>query len=308
MSEVTVQKLENEFNNGSRNNFEDSLQKAINISGINISKKPSDKEIRFMQMYVSGQLTHAELKLAISRFGEKTACMIFSNGNLSEFIELQRDLKSIAEDEEKAEQGISNRHVTVEEGKAFQDHEKGTHAPSHSLHLNNGLGENAGFVSRFNRGYVWRLHADGFIRELKVDDVKMLFAERYTVIPSDDEAQKIAIILNKERRIYEGQMLQGDIGDSPTTKDAISIITNEGKKKGMAYDKTDMLGREARKKCSKYDHEIGKIVGKVTIEGASEELVKKYARHVSKFVNENQMNADNFVELLLRAIPKFKRK
>lgn len=100
MSEVTVQKLENQ---NSRHNFEDSLQKAINISGINVSKKPTDKEIRYMQMYVTGQLTHAELKLAISRFGEKTACMIFSNGNLSEFIELQRDLKSIAEDEEKAE-------------------------------------------------------------------------------------------------------------------------------------------------------------------------------------------------------------
>jgi hypothetical protein len=261
-----------------------------------------------MQMYVTGQLTNAELKLAISRFGEKTACMIFSNGNLSEFIELQRDLKAIEEDEEKAEQGISNRHVTVEEGKMFQDHEKGTHAPSHSLHHNQGLGENAGFVSRFNRGYVWRLHADGFIRELKIEDVKMLFAERYTVIPSDDEAQKIAYILNKERKIFEGQMLQGDIGDSPTTKDAISIITNEGKKKGMPYDKTDQLGRQARKKCSKYDHEIGKIVGKATIEGATEDLTQKYARHVTKFISENNMNSDNFVELLLRAIPKFKRK
>ena len=232
---------------------------------------------------------------------------------MTEFNDLKIALKAIADDEIKAEEGISGRYVTEEEGKAFQDHEKGTHAPSHSIHLNNGLGENAGFVSRFNRGYVWRLHADGYIRELKIEDVKVLFAERYTIIPSNDESQKIADILNKERKIFEGQMLQGDIGDSPTTKDAISIITNEGKKKGLPYDKTDQMGREARKKCVKYDHEIGKIVGKAVIEkateiGASEEVTQKYARHVTKFITENQLNADNFVEMLLRAIPKFKRK
>jgi len=308
MSEVTVQQVESEFTNKVRENFENSLQKAINLSGIDITKEPTVKEFHYMQMYIKGELTHEELELAISRFGEKTACMIFSNGNLAEFIDLRKDLKSISEDLQKAEEGISGRYVTVEEGKAFQDHEKGTHAPSHSLHLNNGLGENAGYVSRFNKGYVWRLHADGFIREIKSEDVKILFAERYTVIPSTDEAFKIADIINKERRIFEGQMLQGEIGDSPTIKDAISIITNEGKKKGLAYDKTDQLGREARKKCVKYDHEIGKIVGKVTIEGASEEITQKYARHVTKFINENNMNADNFVAVLLKAIPKFKRK
>ena len=307
MSEVTIQRFETEFNNKYRENFEESLVKAIDLSGIDITKKPSIKEIHYMQMYMKGEVTHDELELAISRVGEKTACNIFTNGNLSEFIDWRRDLKTIAEDLEKAESGISGRLVSVEDGKMFQDHEKGTHAPSHSLHLNNGLGENAGWVGRFNKGYVWRLYADGTIKEIKEDDVKLLFKERYNVIPSSYEAKMIAEIMNKERRILEGLLLQGDIGDSPTTKDAISIITNEGKKLGLAYDKTDQMGRLARQKCAKYDHEIGKIVGKATIEGATPELTQKYVRHVSKFIKENNMNADNFVELLLRLIPKFKR-
>ncbi len=88
----------------------------------------------------------------------------------------------------------------------------------------------------------------------------------------------IAEQLNKERRVLEGLLLQGDIGDSPTTKDAISIITNEGKKLGLAYDKTDQMGRIARQRCAKYDHEIGKIVGKATIEGATPEITQKYVR------------------------------
>lgn len=307
MSEVTIQRFDTEFNNKYRENFEESLVKAINLSGINITKKPSIKEIHYMQMYMKGEVTHEELELAISRVGEKTACNIFTNGNLAEFIDWRRDLKTIAEDLEKAENGVSGRLVSVEDGKAFQDHEKGTHAPSHSLHLNGGLGENAGWVGRFNKGYVWRLYADGTIKDIKEDDVKLLFKERYDVIPSSYEAKMIAEIMNKERRILEGLLLQGDIGDSPTTKDAISIITNEGKKLGLAYDKTDQMGRLARQKCAKYDHEIGKIVGKATIEGATPEITQKYVRHVSKFITENNMNADNFVELLLRLIPKFKR-
>jgi hypothetical protein len=307
MSEVTVQRFETEFNNKYRENFEESLVQAINLSGIDITRKPTVKEIHYMQMYMNGEVTHEELELAISRIGEKTACMVFTNGNLSEFIEWRKGLKSNADDLEKADSCISGRLVSVEDGKAFQDHEKGTHAPSHSLHLNGGLGENAGWVGRFNKGYVWRLFADGTIKEIKDEDVKLLFKERYNIIPSSYEAKMIADQLNKERRVLEGLLLQGDIGDSPTTKDAISIITNEGKKLGLAYDKTDQMGRLARQKCAKYDHEIGKIVGKATIEGATPELTQKYVRHVSKFIKENNMNADNFVELLLRLIPKFKR-
>jgi hypothetical protein len=307
MSEVTLERLESEFNNKYRENFETSLTEAINLSGVVVTRKAKDKEIRYMQMYMNGEVSHEELQLAISRVGEKTACMIFCNGNLSEFNDWKKDLKAIADDLEKAEQGFSGRHVTVEEGKAFQDHEKGTHAPSHATHNNNGLGENAGFVGRFNKGYVWRLFADGTVRDLNEEDVKMLLLERYEMIPSSYEAKMIATKLNKERRVLEGLLLQGDIGDSPTTKDAISIITNEGKKKGLAYDKTDQMGRLARKKCAKYDHEIGKIVGKVSIEGSSLEIEKKYSTHVSKFIAENNLNADNVVELILRAIPKFKR-
>lgn len=305
--ELVVQQLETEFGNKYRGNFEESLKKAINLSGIDVSRNPSVKEIHYMQMYMQGEMTHQELELMISRVGGKMACNIVSNGNLAEFNDFRKDLKAIEDDEKKAEAGISHRHVTVEEGKAFQDHEKGTHAPSHSLHFGNGLGDVAGFVSRFNRGYVWRLHADGLIRELKPEDVKILFAERYNIIPSNYESRIIAEILNKERKIQEGKILQGDIGDSPTTKDAISIITNEGKKHGFNYEKTDQMGREARKKCAKYDHEIGKIVGKATINGNSPEVEQKYVRHVSKFIAENNLNADNFVDLLLKAIPKFRK-
>jgi len=139
VSELTVQQLDTEFKSKYRENFEETLLKAINLSGIDITRNPTTKEVHYMQMYLQGEITSYELELIVKEFGIKNACLIFSNGNLTEFNDYRSALKSIADDIEKAEGGYSSRHVSVEDGKMFQDHEKGTHAPSHSLHLNNGL-------------------------------------------------------------------------------------------------------------------------------------------------------------------------
>ena len=300
--QISIEKIEQELlHNGFRENFEESLQKAIEDSRIYVKRSPSDKEIRYMQMHLDGELDYDDLKLAISHFGEKMTCLIFCNGNLGEFISLKRDLLAIKNDLIKAEEGESNRHVSVEEGKELQDPVTGNYAPSHSLHTNNGLGENASsWVGKFNSGYVWRLFSDGYIRDIEPFMVKQLFMDRYGILPSDLEAGRIAILMNKERRIFEGQMLQGEIGDSSTTKNAISMITNEGKKLGLSYEKTDRMGREARLSCSKFDHEAGKIIAKATIDGDSPELQQRTARFFKNFIENNNMNANNCVTLLTK--------
>lgn len=290
--------LKQEFLNGYRENFDDSIGKAIKISGINTQKEVSPQEFHQMQMYMNGDISWNKLKDLISRMGEKTVCNIFCNGNLAEFNDWKLALKSIEEDMEKARSSESPRYVTVDEGKMFQDHKTGDHAPTHATHLNNGLGDNAGFVSRYNTGYVWRLFADGYIRQIDGIMVKKLFFERYDIIPSDLEAKTIADLMNKERRIFEGQVLQGDIGDSPMVKDAVSIVTNEGKKKGLSYQRTDAMGREVRRACEKLERDAGKIIGKAKVQGATPELEQKYARVVSNVLDETNMTWDNFISCL----------
>ena len=139
-----------EFLNGYRDNFDESLQKAIQLSGINIKKEVSTQEMHHMQMYMDGDITWKKLQDLISRIGEKTLCNILCGGDLAEFNDWKRDLKSIEEDMEKARTQEGARYVTVDEGKMMQDHATGDHAPTHATHLNNGLGANAGFVSRYN--------------------------------------------------------------------------------------------------------------------------------------------------------------
>lgn len=300
--------VENELlHNGYRDNFEESLIKAIGIfHPKNLNRRVSDKEIRYMQMHIKGELDYDDLKLAIDHFGEKLACNIFSNGNGSEFNSLKSDLMAIKEDLIKAENEDSPKYVSPEVGKELQDHATGNYAPSHSLHTNNGLGDNAStWKGKFNDGYVWRLFSDGYIRDIELNMVKALFLERYDIIPSDYEARNIAVLLNKERRIFEGQILQGEIGDSPTVKNAISMITNEGKKLGLSYEKTDRMGREARNACSKYDNEAGKIIGKAKIDGDSPELEQRTARLFKNFIEGNNLNANNCVALLAKM---FRRK
>ena len=298
------------FKNGFRENFLESLDQVLKIEHIDISNKATDSEIRYMQMYMEGEMTSDQVDALITKLnsngdGEKIVCRMLYNGNMAEFKDWRVALRAIKEDLEKAEAGFSNRHVTPEVGKELQDHEKGDHAPAHSLHLNSGLGDNAGFVSRFKLGYVWKLYADGYIMECKPEFVKKLMLEMYDKLVSDYECTLIAQFLNKERRLFESKMLQGDIGDSPIVKDAISIITNRGKTLGLSYEKTDRMGRDARKVCEKFQHDAGKIVGKAVIDGNTPELEQKTARFCKNFIEQNNMNADNVVELLLRM---FRRK
>lgn len=298
--------MQQEFLNGYRDNFDESLTKVILLSGINIDKKVSAQEFHAMQMYMHENITWSKLKSFISRMGDKTVCNIFCNANLAEYNDWKEALKSIEKDLEIAKKNDSPKYVTQDVGKAFQDHTKGDHAPTHSTHLNNGLGDNAGFVSRYNTGYVWRLFADGYIRHIDVNMVKKLFFERYDIIPSEYEANIISDLLNKERRIFEGQLLQGDIGDSRMVKDAVSIITNEGKKLGLSYQKTDSMGREVRRACEKLERDAGKIIGKAKIQGGTPELTQKYARIVSNVLDETNMTWDNFITCLFKVRKKSK--
>jgi len=294
--------IKQEFLNQYRENFEESLEKAIKTGGgtINIHKEVSVQEIHYMQMYMDGDMTWKKLNNIISRMGEKMTCNIFSNGNLAEFNDWKLGLKAIEEDEAKARMEESPKYVSEDVGKMMQDHSTGDHAPTHSTHFGNGLGDNAGFVSRYNTGYVWRLFADGYIRQIDIPMVKKLFFERYELIPSDLEAKSIADLLNKERRIFEGQMLQGEIGDSPMVKDAVSIVTNEGKKKGLSYQRTDAMGREVRRACEKLERDAGKIIGKAKVQGATPELEQKYAKMVSNVLDETNMTWDNFIACLFK--------
>lgn len=294
--------IKHEFLNQYRENFEESLEKAIKTGGgtINIHKEVSVQEIHYMQMYMDGDMTWKKLNDIISRMGEKMTCNILSNGNLAEFNDWKLGLKAIEEDEAKARMEESPKYVSEDVGKMMQDHSTGDHAPTHSTHFGNGLGDNAGFVSRYNTGYVWRLFADGYIRQIDIPMVKKLFFERYELIPSDLEAKSIADLLNKERRIFEGQMLQGEIGDSPMVKDAVSIVTNEGKKKGLSYQRTDAMGREVRRACEKLERDAGKIIGKAKVQGATPELEQKYAKMVSNVLDETNMTWDNFIACLFK--------
>jgi len=289
-----------EFLNQYRDNFDETVKKAIKLSGINIQKEVSAQEFHQMQMYMDGDINWKKLQDLIKRMGDKTVCNIFCNCNLAEYNDWKIGLKAIHDDMEKAKLEESPKYVSEDIGKVMQDHSTGDHAPTHATHLNNGLGDNAGFVSRYNTGYVWRLFADGYIRNIDAIMVKKLFFERYDIIPSELEAKSISDLMNKERRIFEGQVLQGEIGDSPMVKDAVSIVTNEGKKKGLSYQRTDAMGREVRKACEKIERDAGKIIGKAKVQGATPELEQKYAKMVSNVIDETNMGWDNFIACLFK--------
>jgi len=74
------------FKNGFRQNFLVSLDEVFKIEHIDISKKPTDSELRYMQMYIEGELTSDQVdnlikKLNYNGEGEKIVCRMLYNGN-----------------------------------------------------------------------------------------------------------------------------------------------------------------------------------------------------------------------------------
>lgn len=301
MSNPTVVVSKQEAFNKFKENWEESLEKAITVTGVQTNREVKPSDLHQMQMYLNNEISYKELVYMISKFGKKIMCNNLCNGNMAQFNDYVQSLKSI--DDESEGDTVDERYVSVEEGKALQDHEKGNYAPSHATHLNQGLGSDAGKVSRNNNGYVWKLFAHGYIQTLSIMDVKEMMKDLFQMIPSDYEAQEIANIMNKERKVFEGKILQGEIGDSKLTKSAISIITNRGKDKGLNYEKTDMLGRKARKITEDTESAFGKIIGKATVDGDSIELNRKTVSAIKKLIDNTNQDSANIGALLRKAFP-----
>ena len=147
-----------------------------------------------------------------------------------------------------------------------------------------------------NRGYVANLFKKGYIRQIQSGGAKQLVFLETGEIISDYEANVVARALNHERIIIEANMIQNVHGDSKTTKQAISIITNEGKKKSWNYPKTNDLGLEVRKECQKYDNEFGKLLAYAkTGQLKDEKKRQKASRLIFNIIKALNVNVDDCV-------------
>lgn len=285
-----------------RNSFEESLTKSLRIRGINTKKEISISDAVMMKQFMDKGINYDGLRKWIKKYGEKSIIHNLFNGNRYEFNGFVDSLKAIKADLEKTESDENQVYVTSETGKMLHDPKKGDHAPAHATHFNQGLGSDAGWVGLHNMGYVAKLFADGFLQKIDSVGAKSLVYEWYGLIISEAEAFAVAEDLNRDRRNFEGKMLQGTIGDSKTVKDAISIITNKGKADGMSYEKTNMLGVEVRKTCQKFDSVAGKIIGRAKIDGDSQELNSKTARLFANILEGTAQNTGNVLALLEKMI------
>ena len=278
-----------------REDFDRSLESVLLIHGIQKNNVTRD-DIACMGIFLEGDMTFLGMQKLIAKFGKKPIITNCFNGNMSEFEEYLKALQASEKDTERAK--TYDGYTSEEDGKLLLNSDETTYSRLHSTHYNRGLGANAGFVSLNDHGYVWQLFADGYLQNITPQHVKHLVFERYSVVVDSIQAEEIARQLNKDRRVFEGKILQGQIGDSRTVKDAISIITNEGKKKSLAFDRTNQMGDSARKICEKLDSETGKIVGRAVIDGNTQDLNSKTAHHILDLVQSTNQDVDDVLSLV----------
>ena len=291
MSKVSYEQMEL-LSSPVRENFEESFSRSIDNHGIHIKKQNKQKDLERMQLLLDDDVDIEAFESWVKEDGKKYICKTLFNSEMSAFEAYHKELRLLRQDRDNFHEG--DHYMNEEDGKLLQG-QSGDHTPAHPAHFNKGLGENAGFVTRNNHGYVWQLFADGYLRKIELAGVKSLLFQRYQIMVSDHEADKIAQDLNNDRLVFLGKSLQGDIGDSPMTKDAVSMITSQGKTNSLSYEATYSKGLEVRKVCSKLEHEAGKIIGKACVEGNSPELNSKTARVIYNFIQGTNQDMENIL-------------
>ena len=281
--------------------FDRTVEKIVGKKGIT-KQSVTREEIDYMTKFIENDLTLKEFEKLVDRFGEKTISVNCFNGSMGELCVYREALKSIENDLEYSKTHEPMTLRNSDDGKVAQDPKQGDHAPAHATHFNNGLGDNAGWVVRSKKGYVWELSAQGIIQT--IDEFKaqrMIFELYHKIIPLQD-AMEYAEEINKAVQQYLADALQGEIGDSKTAKQAISIITKEGTKNSWSYERTNSLGLEVRQTCEKFDNEVGKLIGHAKIIQKHDDAVdQKLARTVTNLATSMNVDAGNFIALLSKA-------
>ena len=292
VSEALSAKKINKFTEG----YDLVIKRITNEMGIEKRSNLQKREYRYMERFINGTITHDQFILLIKKFGEKEICRNCFNSCWELFDDYKRGLEAIKKDDEDVAKNGTYRTVSEADGKAMQDPKHGTYIPTHTTHFDKNLGDTAGFVSLGNRGYVANLFKKGYIRKIQSGGAKQLVFQETGEIISDYEAIVVAQALNQERIIIEANMIQNVHGDSKTTKQAISIITNEGKKKNWSYPKTNDYGLEVRKECQKYDNEFGKLLAYAkTGQIKDEKKRQKASRLIFNIIKALNVNVDDCV-------------
>lgn len=277
--------------------FDRTVERIANEKGIE-KVDHSRAELEYMTKFMENDLTVKEFDELIKRFGENTVCVNCFNGSKALLQDSRIALVAIENDLEYAKDHEPRALYSGQQGKEIHDPLKGDHAPTHATHFNNGLGDNAGWVSRNRKGYVWELSAEGVVPQVDEKKTQRMIFEQYHKILTLQEAKEYSDEINRAIKNYLANALQGTIGDSKTAKLAVSIITKEGTKKSWNYEKTNAIGIEVRQACEKYDQEIGKLVGYAKVHGHDEKTDRKLARTVTNLCNTMNVDVGNFYSLL----------
>lgn len=291
--------MEQYLKNEVESTIEDSLKNGIRELGINLKRDVSDHEYHIMEKYMQGEISYDDIVDYEKVYSIKLMCLWLSNGNLAEYNSTKADLKAIDEAEESKLKDENPLCVSIEVGKQLQDKITGNYAPAHTTHFEKGLGINHGLISRNDAGLVYHLFKKGVLREITIHEVKTMIFNDFGIIISDIEGEKLKVRIDRDRKIKEGQMLQGEIGDSKLVKDAISIITNKGKEKHMTYEQTNILGTNARKMMDALK-ETGKIAGKAQIQSDKDELERKFAKAISNYAEAGGMDISNIISCVAK--------
>ena len=95
-------------------------------------------------------------------------------------------------------------------------------------------------------------------------------------------ATKIAMDINRQRLIFEGQLFTGKIGDDQLTKKALEKVTAYCKKRNMSYEHSNEMGNRTRMLTKQVENIIGNEIGSLVTKEESIGTAEMIAKTITK--------------------------
>ena len=248
----------------------------------------SGRLYEFMKHVSNRPMSKAEVESAIEEFGMKNVITYLFNGDRGSYFDTLKAFNDEEYEKQLIRDGLHPLYVTEEEAKMYHSRDGiGTHSPIISSHFTR-LGSSHGKESASSNGLIYDLFKSRVLIELTPEGLMEYVFNEYHRMLSKPLAVKIAFDINKQRKIFEGRMFTGEIGDDRMTKQALIQVNRHCKESNISFETSNELGQITRKLIHNIEQNMGREIGKMVVNDKGVDrprMIAKIAVRLSEIMN-----------------------
>ncbi len=267
----------------------------------------SRRLFEFMEDISNRPISKAELDSAVEEFGEKNVISYVFSGDRGSYYDTVKAFNDESYERELIKDGLHPLFVTEEDAKMYHSVEHiGTH--SQVINTNNTrIGTAHGKESVASNGLVYDLFKSRVLIELTAEGLMEHVFQEYNRVITKPIATKIVDDINKQRKIFEGRIFTGELGDDELTKRALRKVKKHCIDNQTSFETSDYLGQKARKMSHDISRNLGTEIGNIVLNEQGLDNADIIARFAKKLCTALNVPVEDAGALMTRPLKKAKK-